>query len=370
MAPKLKDFFDAALIRGIARDLRAAHPRLDQRAFVAACLDGLEDLELTERAGRVAEVMRRCLPADFEQAADVLVRSLGPELTRTEQFGMAPFRYLPHVLYVGRYGLEAFEPSMRAQYELTKRFSAEWSIRGFLIAHPEATLARLSRWVTDPNVHVRRLVSEGTRPRLPWAPRLRAFQEDPGPVLGLLEWLKDDSERYVQRSVANNLNDIGKDHPALATEVCRRWSADASPARRWIVGHALRSLIKRGDRRALATLGYAAAPKIEIVGTSLQPPRVKVGASLRLSFELVSKAQRPQELLVDYAVHFVKADGARRPKTFKLRKLNLPPRGRVRLESRVSFARLTTRTPRPGRHLVEAIVNGVVFPLGAFDVVG
>src|SRR5262249_34126743 len=156
----------------------------------------------------------------------------------------------------------AFEPAMRAQYELTKRFSAESSIRAFLMQYPEATYARLLEWARDGSVHVRRLVSEGTRPRLPWAPRLRAFQDDPRPVIALLELLKDDPERYVQRSVANNLNDIGKDHPELAVEVCRRWSARTSPGRAWIVRHALRSLVKKGHRGALEAVGAGSRPKV------------------------------------------------------------------------------------------------------------
>ena len=370
MAEPLKSFFDAALIRSIAADLHAAHPPLPVAAFVADCCRGLSALELIARGGHVADVMHRYLPGDFPAAAEVIVRSLGPELERTSDFGMAPFRYLPHVLYVARHGLDHFEPAMRAQYELTKRFSAEGSIRPYLIRHPEATLARLRTWASDPSVHVRRLVSEGTRPRLPWAQRLPAFQKDPAPVLALLELLKDDDERYVQRSVANNLNDIAKDHPDLVVEVCRRWSTGgdrAAEGHRWIVGHALRSLVKAGHRGALATLGFAGKPSVEIAATRLQA-RVKLGDELRFSFELVSRSRQPQDLLVDFAVHFVKADGSRRPKVFKLRRLSLPARGRAALGGQVSFAPMTTRSARPGRHALEAIVNGVAFPLGEFDV--
>jgi 3-methyladenine DNA glycosylase AlkC len=365
---KLKDFFDAGVVRSIAAQLRGAHRRFDETAFIRECLRGLPQLELTERAWHVAEAMRRHLPDDFADAARVIVASLGPELDRTEGFGLAPLFYMPHVFFVGKYGLHAFEPSMQAQYELTKRFSAEWSIRAFLIRHPGATYERLQTWVRDPSVHVRRLVSEGTRPRLPWAPRLRAFQEDPRPVLRLLESLKDDPERYVQRSVANNLNDIGKDHPALAVEVCRRWSQGAPAGRRWIVGHALRSLVKKGDRTALATLGFAGKPAVAVKAARFEPPRLALGQVVRFSFDLVSRARRPQELLVDYAVHFVRRGGAARPKVFKLRKLSLPAGGTVRLESRVSMAHLTTRKPLPGRHAIDVLVNGVAFPLGAFDV--
>lgn len=368
MADKLKDFFDGALVRSIARDLAAAYPALDVRRFVAFCLDGWEALELTGRGGRVAEAMHRHLPADFPEAARVIVASLGPPLARSDQFGLAPLRYMPHVFFVSRHGVDHFEAAMAAQYELTRRFSAEASIRTFLVAHPEATYARLLVWARDPDVHVRRLVSEGTRPLLPWAPRLRAFQQDPRPVLRLLELLKDDPERYVQRSVANNLNDIGKDHPDVVVALCERWSVNAPEGRRWIVAHALRSLVKRGDRGALAVLGFGATAKVQVAGARFEPRRVKLESTLRFSFELVSRHRRAQELLVDYAVHFVKASGARRPKVFKLRKVVLAAGQRLRLDGRVSFASLTTRRPRPGTHAIDVLVNGATFPLGEFEV--
>ena len=368
MPAKLKDLYDEVLIRSIALDLRRAHRSLDVSSFVDDCMSGLSRLELTGRAAHIAEVMHDHLPSEYSRAVTVILQTLGPPLERSDEFGLALFRYLPHVLFVARYGLDDFETSMRAQYELTQRFSAEGSIRAFLIKYPERTYARLLEWSADPNVHVRRLVSEGTRPRLPWAQRLRDFQRDPRPVLRLLELLKDDPERYVQRSVANNLNDIGKDHPELLVKVCRRWEKAAPAGRRWIVRHALRSLVKRGDRGALSTLGYASTPAIRIQRLRLEPARVKLGSVLRFSFELTSKAQRAQELLVDYAVYFVKADGALRPKVFKLKKLVLPARAKVALNSRISFAQMTTRKSLPGRHKLELLVNGVSYPLGEFSV--
>lgn len=368
MAEPLKRFFDTRLIRDIAESLHGAYPRLDVRRFVTDATRGLEALELVARGGHVADVMYRHLPQDFKTAADILERSLGPELDRTEGFGMAPFRYLPHVVFVGRHGLGDFEPAMRLQYELTKRFSAEWSIRPFLVEHRDRTLARLRDWATDENVHVRRLVSEGTRPRLPWAPRLRDFQGDPAPVLGLLELLKDDPERYVQRSVANNLNDIAKDHAEVAVATCRRWLDDATPTRRWIVAHALRSLVKRRHAGALALLGFGGKPAITIEKVQLPKAAVRIGGELRLAFDLVSTSRKPQDLAVDFAVHFVKANGECRPKVFKLRSLELAPRERAQLAAKVSFANLTTRTHYPGAHRVDAIVNGATFPLGEFVV--
>lgn len=257
---------------------------------------------------------------------------------------------------------------MAAQYEITKRFSAEFCIRAFLVRHPERTLARLLDWARDESVHVRRLVSEGTRPRLPWAPRLRAFQQDPRPVIRLLELLKDDPERYVQRSVANNLNDISKDHPDLAVETCRRWLIGGALHRKWIVKHALRFLVKKGHRGALDTLGVGSRPDVTVGAVRLAPRGVKLGGELRFSFEVVSTGKRSQELLIDYVVHFVKANGATRPKVFKLRRIVLPPAARVELASAVSFADMTTRRHYPGRHRVDALINGVAHRLAEFEV--
>jgi 3-methyladenine DNA glycosylase AlkC len=368
MAEKLKHFFNEPLVRSIAAELRRAHPPLPERAFVDACMAGLDGLELTARARRIAKVMRDHLPRPFPAAAEVLIASLGPELAGTEGFGLAPFRYLPHVFFVQKYGLDDFEPAMRAQYELTKRFSAESSIRVFLERYPDETYARLCEWTRDGNVHVRRLVSEGTRPRLPWAPRLRDFQDDPLPVIALLERLKDDPERYVQRSVANSLNDIGKDHPDLAVAVCRRWSDGASPARAWIVRHALRALVKKGHRGALGALGVDGKPAVRIAEVKLVPRRVKLGGALRFSFAIASTGKRAQDLLVDYAVHYVKANGATRPKVFKLRKLALRPGERVQLGDTLSFKDLTTRRHYPGRHRLDLLINGIPHPLAEFDV--
>jgi 3-methyladenine DNA glycosylase AlkC len=368
MAEQLKHFFNEEVIRSIADALRRAHRRFPQRAFVTACLTGLDALELTARARHIAKAMHECLPTSFPAAAKILSDSLGPELTSTDTFGMAPFHYLPHVFFVQTYGLDDFEAAMQLQYELTKRFSAESSIRAFLVRHPEETYARLREWARDDNVHVRRLVSEGSRPRLPWAPRLPAFQADPRPVIALLEMLRDDPERYVQRSVANNLNDIGKDHPSLAVDICKRWLKDAPPGREWIVRHALRSLVKKGDRAALKVLGVGSRPMVRVEAFRLTPKAVRIGDALRFSFELVSTGEKHQDLLVDYAVHFVKANGSTSRKVFKLKRISLAAATRVELRGSVSFRDMTTRRHYAGRHRLDVLVNGVDYPLVEFMV--
>ena len=279
---------------------------------------------------------------------------------------MSVLGYMAHVFWIARYGLDDPQTSFWAQEEVTKRFSCEFSIRFFIEQHPEVTWERLHAWARHANPHVRRLASEGTRPRLPWAPQLRGLRKDPTPVLELLEVLKDDPVRYVQRSVANNLNDIGKDHPDRLIATCARWMQDATPDIDWIVRHALRSRIKAGDPEALEILGYAAQPAIEVVDVQM-PDTASIGDTLRFSFGLQSTSATPQPLLVDYVVHFVKARGESRPKVFKLRQIELAGGERVALKHRISLKQHSTRTHHPGTHRVDLRINGVDHPLGSFE---
>lgn len=368
MGEPLKNHFGPDVPARIARMIEDVHPSFPAKAFLADALDGYEALELTPRARHIARALGRHLPRDYERAIEILVASLGPKLEEPELTGIGVFVYLPHVFFVAERGGEHFKASMRAQYELTQRFSAEYSIRIFLERYPEQTLARLREWAIDPSVHVRRLVSEGTRPRLPWAPRLRAFQDDPRPVLELLELLKDDPELFVRRSVANNLNDIGKDNPAALVETCRRWMHGATPERRWLVRHALRSAVKRGDSDALEILGYGAAT-VSVRDVGVSPAVVPIGQSVTLTVELANEGSSTQRLLVDLRVHFVKANGKPSPRVFKLKELELEASGSTRLTKTISLAQHTTRTHYPGRHRVELLVNGEASEAGSFEVV-
>ncbi len=369
MAEPLKNHFGPQIPRRIAGMISAVFPRFDTNVFLKEVLNGYEALDLTPRGRQIAKTLRRHLPDDYAKSVEILLASLGPKLDRTEEQGMAPFLYLPHVLFVAEFGLDHFELSMQAQYELTQRFTAEFSIRPFLVRYPEQTLARLATWTKDPSPHLRRLVSEGTRPRLPWAPRLRAFQKDPRPVLALLELLKDDPALYVRRSVANNLNDIGKDHPALLVETARRWMTDANEARRWLIRHALRSAIKRGEPGALGFLGFGKKANVAIRNAIITPKRPRVGGSVRIGFEVVNKDSRRQRVMVDFRIHFVKANGKTSPKVFKLKAIELAPKETVPLGKTISLTEMTTRKHYPGIHRVEVVLNGTADPLSAFELV-
>ena len=368
MAEPLKNYYGPEVPARIARMIKEVHRDFDEDAFLTDALDGYQALELTPRAWQIAHALGRHLPQDYERAIEILIASLGPKLEAAELTGMDVFVYLPHVFFVAEFGVDHFDVSMRAQYELTQRFTAEYSIRIFLERYPQRTLARLREWALDSNVHVRRLVSEGTRPRLPWAPRLRAFQDDPRPVLELLDLLKDDPELLVRRSVANNLNDIGKDNPAALVETCRRWMRDATPERSWLVRHALRSAVKRGEPEALEILGFVPATGVRVREIHIAPPVVSIGESVTFSVELANEGSTTKQLLVELRVHFVKANGRPSPKVFALKELGLQPSGSARLTKTISLAQHTTRTHYPGQHRVEVVVNGRASGAAVFDV--
>jgi 3-methyladenine DNA glycosylase AlkC len=370
MGDPLKTFFSPSLVRRLAGDITRVHPGFPARAFIAMACAGLDGLELLDRGKHIARALAEHLPPDYPQALDVLLRSLGPEHASDELVGagMAPFFYLPHTVFVAERGLDHFDLSMRAQCELTKRFSAESSIRPYIARDPERTFTFLARCAGDPHPHVRRLVSEGTRLRLPWASRVRWLDEHPQRVLELLERLKDDPSTMVRRSVANNLNDLGKVRPELLLRTCAAWLEGATPPRRALVEHALRSAIKRGEAGALKLLGYGGKAAVAIEQVRFAPARVRIGERVQLTFVVRSRSRRPQDLLLDLAVHFVKARGRTAAKVFKLKRVVLPAGGQVALQARISLAVHTTRVPRPGRHAVDVLVNGAPTPAGAFQV--
>jgi 3-methyladenine DNA glycosylase AlkC len=308
--------------------------------------------------------MTRALPADYPRALGIVLRSLGPPFASAVGHGMEAFHHHPHAEFVAQNGLDHPDASLDAQREITKRASCEFAIRPFLERHPDLALAKLRAWTSDPDEHVRRLVSEGTRPRLPWAPRLRAFQQDPRPVLELLERLKDDPSEYVRRSVANNLNDISKDHPELVVETCGRWLQDADH-RRKLVRHALRTLVRAGHSDAVRLAGGDARAPIQ-ARVEIDPPKAAIGGAVRVLVTLHNPADAPAKLVLVLRVHFVKANGSTSSKAFKLPDTLLAPRATATLSKTISLRQHSTRTHHPGLHRVDLLVNGVQQGSAAF----
>lgn len=255
----LAALLDRDAIDCLVHNISLVYSSFDGKSFKNKALDGIGPLGILERGNYLAQVLQGFLPKNYSEAVEILLASLTPPLTRTDEFGLSGFFYLPHVCFIAQFGLDKqhnggrdpFDASMKAQYELTRRFSAEFSMRVFLIKRQDETLDRLMLWTGDRDPHVRRLCSEGSRPRLPWAIRIPAFIKDPSPVLPILEALKDDQDLYVRRSVANHVGDIAKDHPKLAFDICERWLKKASLERKWLIRHALRHPSKKGVQAAL-----------------------------------------------------------------------------------------------------------------------
>jgi 3-methyladenine DNA glycosylase AlkC len=367
MAEALVNQYGADVPKAIARMITAVHPPFDARKFVADALKGYDELALMPRGKHIAQALQRHLPADYPKAINILLDSLDQPHGRDPSLTLGSFLYLPHTLFVAAFGLGHFEESMRAQHALTQRFTAEFSIRAFLQQHEAATLARFRQWAGDPSEHVRRLVSEGSRPRLPWASRLPSFQKNPAPVLELLELLRDDPALYVRRSVANNLNDIGKDHPDLLAHTARQWLKGASEERRWIVQHALRSAVKRGEAGALAALGFGKSAEVEVSKARITPRRMVMGEKVNIAFDVSNASPKTQNVLVDFCIHYVKASGKTSAKVFKLKVVKLAPGETLSLGKTVSTAEMTTRKHHAGKHRVEVLLNGQAQALGVFE---
>ena len=312
------------------RHATAAGQRFDAAAFAAHATAGLEALEFKARAMQICDALQATLPADFNSAATLLEATLAPptpdDLISAPaglQDGLRGWVLWPVGEYIAREGQAYPARALATLHALTQRFTAEFAIRPFIVKHPALCFATFERWQHDPSAHVRRLVSEGSRPRLPWGLRLQAQVQDPSPTLPLLRTLQDDPSAYVRRSVANHLNDIAKDHPDLVADWLRQHLPGASAERRALLRHASRTLLKQGHAPVLQAWGLGQALQGS-ARLTLAPRRITLGGAVQLTLALRSSAAQAQRLAVDYAVHHVKADGSQRPKVFKGWSLDLP----------------------------------------------
>ena len=367
MAAQLKDFYNAEIVAGIAARIRTIHPAFPHKDFTAEVMAALPFLELMDRAKTIAASLRRHLPQDYPAALDILLRSIGlDDGVKTEMEAMSGFRHLPFLNFVGAYGLDHPELSLAALNRMTRFFSAEFDIRYYLLHHYDLTMAAIRDWVTDEDWRVRRLCSEGLRPRLPWGLRLKSFIADPAPVLEIIETLRADPNENVRRSVANNLNDIAKDHPNIAIAIAQRWLKEDRESTLDTVRHGLRSLVKKGDVRALQLLGFDHAVPVSARAFRIAAERYRVGDAVQFTVTLTNDGKKAATLSVGYTIHWCDARGKQRPKVFKLSNPRLGPGESSVLEKRHSLKPITTRRYYAGLHGVEILVNGKSLARGEF----
>jgi 3-methyladenine DNA glycosylase AlkC len=374
MAEPFKHLLDATRVQHAALQLARHAPGFDASRFVALAVAGLEGLELKARAMHIADALQATLPKDFGAACAAVEAALAPPVAVDDtppvpasapDAGLSGWILWPVGEFVARRGMGEPARALQALHAITQRFTAEFAIRPFIQQHPALSFDTLARWVNDPSAHVRRLVSEGSRPRLPWGLQLRALVADPSPTLPLLRALQDDPSAYVRRSVANHLNDIAKDHPALVAAWLHEHLPGAGPQRRALLRHASRTLIKAGDAAVLGAWGLG-TPFEGQARLALAPRQLLLGGALDITLALRSHAARPQALAVDLVMHHRKADGRTMPKVFKGWQLTLPPQGQRTLQRAHPMRPITTRRYHAGRHVLAVQINGQTVAEAAF----
>jgi len=352
---QLKDTYDEAYITRVARAVECGLRGFNPANFVSAVFAGdWSELELKARMARIAEVLDEMLPNELEAA-------LGTLSSAVPQFEGYHAMFFPAFveLRTARDFSGTWESSVRALAEFTEHSSSEFAVRPMIIEDQPRMLAEMLRWTTDENYHIRRLASEGCRPRLPWAMSLPALKRDPLPIIPILEALRSDDSEYVRRSVANNLNDISKDHPVLVLEIATRWLAEAaqSTTRRRLVKHACRTLLKAGEPAAMRLFGFRNPAKINVAALELSGETISFGGELEFSFRLES-AEALGKVRLEYAVHYQKANGTLSPKVFKISEFDTEDTSRD-ISRRHAFRELSTRRHHPGLHMIAVIINGV-----------
>ncbi len=354
----MKEGLGADSIARIANVLSTIIDGFPSQSFKEVALSGLDTLELKQRVDHLIAVLAKFLPPDFQSAAIILLQVKQHWDWGDENDALSSFAAWPLIDYVAVYGLEEPELALPVLKELTSMFSAEFAIRPFITQHYKLTYQQALLWCNDNDEHVRRLASEGFRPRLPWGIRLNQFCDDPKAIFPILEQLKDDPSLYVRKSVANNLNDISKDNPGDVIKICQRWGGNASIERQFVIRQALRTLVKSGRPEVFPLLGYTVDPKIELRELSFNKNRIKLGDVLEFSVELESKSKQMQSMVLDYKVHHIKANGTTTAKVFKWKNITLQPNEKILLKKSHSFKLIATRKYYAGMHSIELQING------------
>ncbi len=353
----LKNIFSKTFVEKAANEVKSVHPNFDGKAFLTHVLDeNYENLELKQRIRHISVCLRRTLPADFPVAISVLVKIAEARLARDGEKMSFEWMILPD--FVEAFGTDWPEESIAALEKITQLSSAEFAVRPFLLKFPARMHAQMLAWSRHESPMVRRLASEGFRPRLPWGMGVPALKKDPSPMLPVLENLKNDPAETVRRSVANHLNDISKDHPALALRLAKSWK-NACPEVDWVVRHALRGLLKKGDPEALALFGFDAGQNSTSVFGLKCTPKLTIGERLFFSFSIKNESAEPANVRLEYAIDYQTLSGKISRKVFKISELSLGGGQVLDFEKNQRFQDFTTRKHFAGPHRIEILINGI-----------
>ncbi len=358
MAERLKHvFFTEESIHALADAVKPHYARFDKRKFVRLVLDdAFKDLELKQMMRHTTECLHQTLPKSYERAVQVLMKA-APKVSGFDAMCLPDF--------VELYGLDNWDPSMEALACFTKYSSSEFAIRPFLMKDAERGMAFMEKLAGDSDPNLRRFASEGCRPRLPWAVALPEFKRDPTPILPILDKLKDDESEFVRKSVANNLNDISKDHPDRILELCERWQGK-SERTDWIVKHACRTMLKAGNRKAMRLFGFGAPKHIGVAKFKLDRKSLTIGGQLQFTFVVKVGTKKACKARLEYIVYFARPGKKVGMKVFQIAENTYDP-GEHIVKKKHSFADLSTRKHHPGKHELAIVVNGVEKARQAFS---
>ncbi|MBB5441220.1 3-methyladenine DNA glycosylase AlkC [Pedobacter sp. AK017] len=356
----LKEMFNLPFYQHFAAIFTDADRNFNTDAFLKDVTENLDKLELNGRLRNTSVTLKKYLSANFNTAIDTLY-SAAPKLRRGYTALVLPD-------FVARYGKEHFDLSIQALKDFTSLGSSEFAIREFLKTDFDKTLKIMQHWAEDKNEHVRRLASEGSRPRLPWSFKMERIIKDPSLTTDILEKLKADEVPYVRKSVANHLNDISKDNPGYMLQLVKTWDGTNAHTR-WIIKHASRTLIKKGDQDSLSVFNFEKDVQLHIDNFNISSHHVQLGEGLQIGFAVKSLKDTSQKLVIDYAVHYVKASGEKSKKVFKLKELTLLPGQITQISKRQLFKDMTTRKHYAGTHAIDIIINGKVFGSIEFDLI-
>jgi 3-methyladenine DNA glycosylase AlkC len=347
----LKEMFGPVFFASLTDALKRVYRRFPAETFLRDVHEGLAPLSLNERMRHTSVQLRKHLPEEYGTSVGILREAI-PLINKG-------YTTLTFPDFVSQYGTHDFKTSLEALGYFTRFGSSEFAIRTFLKLDFERTIKQMYRWSEDDNEHLRRLASEGSRPRLPWSFKLDAVIQNPKVTQPILENLKQDDSLYVRKSVANHINDLSKDSPAYVLELVKGWK-HAHPYTAWIIKRGCRSLFKQGDKASLAVFNFTKDARVAIRGLKVNPSTVRIGEAVRFEFEVVSQKKSAQKLMIDYRIHFAKKSGALLPKVFKLKEVSLQAGESVAISKKQRFQNFTTREHFPGKHVLEILVNGEV----------
>jgi 3-methyladenine DNA glycosylase AlkC len=356
----LKEMFNASFYTELAKEIAAIEPTFNSTGFVKRITGNIEELSLNQRMRNTSIILGEMLPRDYAISLNILKKVI-PHTRRGYTNLLFPD-------FVSVHGKAQPELSLDALHYFTKFGSSEFAIREFLKIDFQKTIKRMYEWASDPDPHVRRLASEGSRPRLPWSFKLDEVISNPSLTAPILNQLKSDPELYVRKSVANHLNDIAKENPEYMLKLVAGWDIENQHTA-WIIRHGCRSLIKRGHPGSLAVFKFEKSPKVEVKKLKLNASEIKIGSPLVFSFEIASEKKNKQKLVVDYLLHYRKKNGELSPKVFKLKELVLNGEAVCQISKSQVMRDFTTRKHHPGKHLLEIQVNGKIMASKSFTLV-